>query len=173
MLKPANMTYINADEIQAALGCDNKTAAEIADKRRESALEARQDFCFETVMSTDRKIKFLRRAREAGYFIRCYYILTADPQINVLRVASRVASGGHDVPEDKIIARYDRALELVRDLVPICDVCYIYDNTNKPYRIFKKRKEQCWYCVLPSLWHKADIVALTGVPDPKRRALNQ
>ena len=47
------------------------------------------------------------RAKEKGYFVRCYYVLTADPAINVLRVKSRVAAGGHDVPEDKIISRYD------------------------------------------------------------------
>lgn len=45
--------------------------------------------------------------------------------INVLRVKLRVESGGHDVPEEKIISRYDRALVLVKDLVKICDVCHI------------------------------------------------
>lgn len=51
-------------------------------------------------MSTKRNLRLLERAREKGYFIRCYYILTADPIINVWRVKSRVASGGHDVPEE-------------------------------------------------------------------------
>ena len=50
-----------------------------------------------------------------GYFIRCYYILTADPMINVWRVKARVESGGHDVPEEKIVIRYDRALALVKN----------------------------------------------------------
>ena len=69
------------------------------------------------------------RAKERGYFIRCYYILTADPLINVYRVKSRVAAGGHDVPKDKIISRYDKALDLVKELLKICDICHIYYNT--------------------------------------------
>ena len=61
------------------------TAAQIAEKQREDHLKNREDFCFETVMSTPRNLNLLQRAKEAGYFIRCYYILTVDPFINVLR----------------------------------------------------------------------------------------
>ena len=35
--------------------------------------------------------------------------------INVWRVKARVESGGHDVPEEKIVIRYDRALALVKN----------------------------------------------------------
>lgn len=62
-------------------------------------LEKMEEFCFETVLSTDRNLKLLQQAKGKGCFIRCYYILTADPLINVYRVKSRVAAGGHDVPE--------------------------------------------------------------------------
>ena len=81
-----------------------------------------QEFCFETVLSTERNLKLLKRAKEKGYFIRCYYILTADSMINVWRVKARVESGGHDVPEEKVIARYDRALALVKDVIKACDI---------------------------------------------------
>ena len=87
-------------------------------------------------MSTERNLNLLKRAKEKGYFIRCYYILTADPAINIYRVKSRVAEGGHDVPEEKIIKRYDKALSLVKDVVNVSDVCHIYDNSEaKPFRI--------------------------------------
>ena len=114
--------YINADEIKKNLKCSDLEAAQLAEKQREEHVGQMREFCFETVLSTERNLRLLERAREKGYFIRCYYILTADPIINVWRVKSRVASGGHDVPEDKIIARYDRALNLIKDLVKICDV---------------------------------------------------
>ena len=173
LLRPVNMPYINADEIQQALGCDNMKAAKIAEERREACLKEHRDFCFETVLSTDRNLNLLKRASQDGFFIRCDYVLTADPQINVARGASRVSAGGHDVPIDKIISRYDRALDLVKELVPVCDVCHIYDNSmHTPYRIFKKRKDQCWYCSEPGLWLKDDIVALTGIKSVVRGALN-
>lgn len=88
ILRPVKMDYINVDDIQRILHCDNLSAAKLAEQQREEHLSRRQDFCFETVLSTDRNLKLLKRAREAGFFIRCYYVLTADPQINVARVAS-------------------------------------------------------------------------------------
>ena len=92
--------------------------------------------------------------------------------INVWRVRSRVESGGHDVPEEKIIVRYDRALALVKDLVEICDICHIYDNTgNKPFRIFKKRKEQFFYDECKE-WYYDDIQVLTAVYDMEKKNLN-
>jgi predicted ABC-type ATPase len=134
--------YINADEIKKNLKCSDIEAAKLAEKQREEHLEKMEDFCFETVMSTERNLNLLLRAKEKGYFIRCYYILTVDPVINVYRIKSRVASGGHDVPEDKILKRYERALALVGDVVAVSDICHIYDNSEeKPFRIFKKRKE--------------------------------
>ncbi len=171
LLKPP-IDYINADEIKKNLQCDDLEAAELAEKQREKHIEQMTEFCFETVLSTERNLRLLERAKDRGYFIRCYYILTADPVINIWRVRSRVASGGHDVPEEKIIARYDRALLLVKDLVKICDICHIYDNSgNKPFRIFKKRKEQIYYDECKD-WILADIQALTNIDKMKRKNLN-
>lgn len=171
LLKPP-MDYINADEIKKNIKCSDLEAAQLAEKQREKHIEQMNEFCFETVLSTERNLRLLKKAKEKGYFIRCYYVLTADPMINVWRVRSRVDSGGHDVPEDKIIKRYDRALELIKDLVEICDICHIYDNSgSKPFRIFKKRKEQVYFdeCVD---WYFEDIWVLTSVNHMKKKNLN-
>ena len=171
LLKPP-IDYINADEIKKNLKCSDLEAAQLAERQREEHIEQMSEFCFETVLSTERNIKLLEKARHKGYFIRCYYILTADPMINVLRVKSRVEAGGHDVPEEKIITRYDRALRLVKNLVQICDVCHIYDNSgSKPFRILKKRKEQIYFDECAD-WYLEDIQALTGVSDMIKRNLN-
>jgi len=172
LLKPPIMDYINADEIKKALKCSDKEAALEAEKQREMHLANGEEFCFETVMSTDRNLKLLQRAKEKGYFIRCYYILTADPEINVCRVESRVAEGGHDVPRDKIVERYERALKLVKDVVAVSDVCHIYDNSEEqPFRIFKKRKDLCFYQECED-WLREDIQLLTGISDMTFSQLN-
>lgn len=174
VLRPVKIPYVNADDIQRVLECDMLEAAQKAEKQREEYLEKGKSFCFETVLSTRRNLDLLKRAKDAGFFIRCYYVLTADPYINVARVESRVMGGGHGVPRDKIITRYERALGLVKELLPVCDVCHIYDNSGtEPYRIFKKRKELCWYCTEPHLWLKADIAALTGICNAEKAALNK
>lgn len=171
LLKPA-MDYINADEIKKNLKCNDLEAAQLAEKQREEHLAQMSEFCFESVLSTERNIKLLQRAKEKGYFIRCYYILTADPMINVLRVKARAAAGGHDVPEEKIITRYDKALNLVKELVALCDICHIYDNSgSRPFRIFKKRKEQMYFDE-SSEWYLEDIQALTGIYEMEGKKLN-
>lgn len=171
LLKPP-MDYINADEIKKNIKCSDLEAAQLAEKQREEHIERSSEFCFETVLSTQRNIKLLKKAKKKGYFIRCYYVLTADPMINVWRVKSRVESGGHDVPEEKIIQRYDKALELIKDLVKICDVCHIYDNSgSKPFRIFKKRKEEVYYDECED-WYLEDIQILTAINKMEKRNLN-
>ncbi len=166
------MDYINADDIQMAMKCSAIEAAQEAERQREEHLENNKDFCFETVMSTERNLNLLKRAKEKGYFIRCYYILTADPEINVHRVRSRVEEGGHDVPYDKIIQRYERALNLVKDVVEVSDICHIYDNSEKtPFRIFKKRKNICYFEECED-WLKEDIELLTAISQIEKIKLN-
>ena len=171
LLKPP-VDYINADEIKKNLKCDDLTAAKLAEKQREDHLQNKEDFCFETVLSTPRNLNLLRRAKKLGYFIRCYYVLTVDPYINVYRVKSRVAEGGHDVPVEKIIERYDKALAQVCDVVEIADICHIYDNsTEQPFRIFKKRKREEFYDACEE-WHIEDIALLTGSEQMVHKNLN-
>jgi len=171
VLRPL-MDYINADEIKKNLKSDDKEAAQIAETQREDHLARKEDFCFETVMSTDRNLKLLQRAKQAGYFIRCYYVLTADPIINIYRVRARVAAGGHSVPEEKISARFYRAMDLVNDVIEVSDIFHIYDNSEETaFRIFKKRKNLCYYdeCID---WQLADIQQLTEVYDVEHKDLN-
>jgi len=49
LLRPPHVTYINADEIKRVLDCEDLEAAQIAPERRKACIEAKRDFCFETV----------------------------------------------------------------------------------------------------------------------------
>jgi len=138
--------YINADEIRAYLQCTDLEAAQNAEQAREYLLEQRTDFTIETVLSTPRNLSLLRRAREAGYEIHCMYVLTADPEINVRRVRARVERGGHDVPENKVRARYARALGQLPSLFDLCGEVYVFDNSpergeGEPSLIVRWRQE--------------------------------
>ena len=154
--------YINADDIKRVSYCTDMEAAQRATAMREKLVAERTGFSFETVMSTERNLQLLQKAKKLGFFIRCIYVLTADVNINVVRVRSRQAAGGHGVPVDKIRNRYGKALKLVPDLVQICDVMHIYDNTLEPFRIFKRRKDEIFYWE-NEFWNKHDIEILTGI----------
>lgn len=135
--------YINADEIQARTHCEVIEAAIEANRLREEAISNGQSFTFETVMSKERNLLLLEKAKRAGYFIKGYYILTQSPAINIARVQVRVHSGGHDVPTDKIVSRYYESLALLPRLYDVCDILHVYDNSeyNAPYRLIRKHKQ--------------------------------
>ena len=154
--------YINADDIKKATLCSDLEAAIKAEELREQMIREKREFTFETVLSTDRNLNLLQHAKEEGYFIRGIYVLTADPSINVARVKAREALGGHGVPEEKIRKRYERALKLIPSLVGICDILHIYDNTQEPFRIFKKRKD-VYYCWPNQYWTTEKIAVLSGI----------
>lgn len=153
--------YVNADEIKRISFCSDLEAAQKADKIRNDLVNKNISFTFETVLSTRRNLDLLKRAKAKGYFIRCIYVLTSDYNINIMRVKSRAAMGGHNVPCEKIISRYEKALHLLPELLEVCDICHIYDNSDKPARIFKKRKNLYFYWE-NSFWNKDKIEALVG-----------
>ena len=101
----------------------------IADLVRRKLVANQKSFTFETVMSSPDKIEFLRFAKQHGFRIYLYFVATDDADINVSRVANRVILGGHDVPLDKIIARYTRSLDLLADAIRIADRAYVFDNS--------------------------------------------
>lgn len=154
--------YINADDIKRTTLCTDIEAAQKAEELREKMILEKKDFTFETVLSTDRNILLLKKAKEQGYFVRCIYVLTANADINVARVSARLAIGGHGVPEDKIRSRYSKALALIPQLVEVCDILHVYDNTKEPFRIFKKRKDVYFHWE-NKYWDFEKISDLTGI----------
>lgn len=127
--------YLNPDDIaRDRFGDWNSpeavmAAAKWTAQRREQLLEARSGIAFETVLSAPDKIDFILRARNAGYFVRVFFIGTADPRINAARVAGRVMQGGHTVPIEKIVSRYARSLANFSAVVQLADRAYLYDNS--------------------------------------------
>ena len=127
--------YINPDEIaQSKFGDWNdvnalRQAVEYCEEWREQLLREYKDFIFETVLSSDAKVNFLKRAKEEGYFIRMFFICTESPAINAARIANRVMEGGHDVPILKIISRYEKAIINAIKVAGFADRAYFYDNS--------------------------------------------
>ena len=54
---------------------------------------------------------------------------TENPSVNVKRIQQRVKDGGHNVPEDKTIARYYRCLKQIRYALPHLNRAYFFDNS--------------------------------------------
>ncbi len=104
-------------------------AANYCSDLREKCLRERKSFVFETVFSAQDKIDFILRAKEAGFFIRLFFISTSTPTINASRIAKRVLEGGHDVPISKIISRYQKSIQNCKSISGIIDRLYAFDNS--------------------------------------------
>lgn len=127
--------YINPDNVARDVFGDWNNqdsvlkAANYCNEWRERCLAERKSHIFETVMSAADKVDYILRAKQAGFFIRLFFVSTESPTINAKRVAQRVLNGGHDVPIPKIISRYDRSIANCKILSAIVDRLYVYDNS--------------------------------------------
>ena len=139
-------------------------AAQAAKIRRERALADRRSLAFETVFSADDKVDFLRAARQAGFFVRLFFVGTVDPTINAGRVARRVMEGGHDVPIGKIVSRYFTSIANCATVAREVDRLYLYDNSvenREPTLILRASEGQAIKRYAPPLpWMDSIVAAL-------------
>lgn len=113
-----------------------KLAQSIAVGLREEWVEASLSLTYESVMSHESHLGFVDKANEAGFDSYLYYICTSDPVINQERVERRVLAGGHDVPEDKIVSRYEKSLSLLHEMTKKCKRVYFFDNSGSEHTHF-------------------------------------
>jgi predicted ABC-type ATPase len=135
------LEYVNADAIAAGLSPLNPEsmaiqAGRLMVERLQTLAEAGVDFAFETTLAARSFAPFLRDCRNRNYTINLIYLWLPSPDLAVARVARRVASGGHSIPEDVIRRRYERGRRnFVTLYVPLCDAWIVYDNSKERYEI--------------------------------------
>ena len=142
LLADSPLPFINADEIAKERGIDAYAAAAIAKDERERLFHDRKSFSFETVLSdpVGDKVAFLTKARASGYFVNVHFIALPSPDFSRARVMQRVEEGGHDVPDEKIAARFPRILANLERLRGQVDELVIYDNSSAedPFRLIAR-----------------------------------
>jgi predicted ABC-type ATPase len=115
----------------ANVGFSSYLSAILTDFFRHKLIKAGRSFTFETVMSSADKVQTLQKARDASFRNYLYYVATEDPLINISRIKHRVRMGGHNVPDQKVIERYYRSLDLLLDAVRLTNRAYIFDNSGE------------------------------------------
>ncbi|MCX7419767.1 MAG: hypothetical protein NT013_09555 [Planctomycetia bacterium] len=86
--------------------------------------------CVETVLSTEKYKSIVTEVRQAGGFVGLIYVGLKSPDLSSRRIETRVALGGHDVPKDRLTARWHRSIQLLPWFVANAHRCWILDNTN-------------------------------------------
>lgn len=137
-----SLPFLNADILAAQSGIDSFEAARILDAKRARLIESKQGFVTETVFSDPHgaKLDMLRAAVEAGFDVKLIYIGIESSELSALRVAQRVAHGGHDVPLDKIAARFQRTLDNLKAALAVLPDITIMDNSSpeEPFRLLAR-----------------------------------
>jgi predicted ABC-type ATPase len=93
------------------------------------AVAERLSFAFETTLGGETITTILEAALNGKLEVRIWYVGLLDANLHIQRVHSRVARGGHDIPESRIRSRYDSSrLNLIR-LLPRVTELRLYDNS--------------------------------------------
>ena len=135
-LLPAHAVFVNAD-LHEASALQHITDPEVrsaqarawADERRLACLAQGESFVSETVFSHSSKLALMQDARAEGFTVVLLVVCVNDPRQLLGRVAQRVAEGGHDVPTERILARYPRTLRHLQDAIPMADLALLYDTS--------------------------------------------
>ena len=118
-------------------------ASIISDFIRNKIIINGKNLCFETVLSAKEKINFFKESKKLQYRNTLIYIATDNPKINIERVENRYLNGGHNVPKDKIISRYYKSLDNVKEILKYIDCAFFLDNSgNESIVIAKYEKQQ-------------------------------
>ena len=137
-LRSAALPFINADVLARNIEMEPYSAARAADALRRGFVSRRESFLFETVFSdpVGDKMAFLTEAAKAGYTVVLCYIGIAGPDVSEDRVAMRVSQGGHDVPSEKLEARFPRTIANLKAAIRELPHVLVYDNNDltAPFR---------------------------------------
>lgn len=101
----------------------------MVDFLRQRLLDLQVSFTFETVMSHNSKVHFMKDAQARGYQVYLYFVSTENPEIDTDRVAIRVREGSHPVLTAKVHERYYKSLKLLPEAIAISHRAYIFDNS--------------------------------------------
>ncbi|MBZ5761946.1 zeta toxin family protein [Rhizobium sp. VS19-DR104.2] len=129
--------FVNTDEIQKSLpqglaeSANRVKAGRIAITRINQLIAAKADFVFETTLGSEHSIKVIERAKEAGFLVNMIFVCLDTATRNVERVRFRVADGGHDIPEEAIIRRYEAAFENLPRALHVVDEAVLIDNSRR------------------------------------------
>lgn len=168
-LLPSDAEFVNADLYESSAlqhiadsQIRSAQARAWADARRAACLKQGLSFVSETVFSHPSKLAFMREARAAGFTVVLLVVCVNDPQQLLGRVAQRVTEGGHDVPADRILARYPRTLQHLQNAIPLADLAFLYDTSgvgrhgvSGPKLVARWRDGQWhWLVQRPPVWAK-------------------
>lgn len=131
--------FVNADEIAKGLSPFNPDnvgikAGRIMLQRIRELLDKEESFAFETTLSTKSYIGLIKKAQNKNYEVILLFLALDSQELAIKRVKTRVQEGGHNIPKEVIVRRYEKGLQnLFRLYIPIVDKWLLVDNSGENF----------------------------------------
>jgi predicted ABC-type ATPase len=144
----AGSAFVNADLIAAGLSPLSPERQQVAASRLfvreiQRCIRVKQDFAFETTLAGRTHLQLIKRLRADGWRVELLYLALPSAEIAQLRVAERVAHGGHSIPPADIIRRFPRSLRNLFELYAgaVDYTCCFLNGGETPELVFMQNGE--------------------------------
>lgn len=136
-LAECGLRFVNTDDLAANLVLGAYEAADLAAAIRTELIAQRESFVFETVLSDPHgaKVAELEEAARQGIHVVLVFIRIDSADTSKQRVSMRVMQGGHDVPDHKLEARFERTLANLERAARALPAVIVFNNSDlsRPY----------------------------------------
>ena len=139
------LVIIDPDEITKENGGNNTLGGRKVIELFRECINSKKSFVMETTLSGKSVLNRLKEAKNAGFKIKMIYVGLDSVDLNIQRVANRVAKGGHNIPTEAIIKRYNSSRENLIKSINLLDKLEIYDNTNNVELNFAVKNNEIIY----------------------------
>ncbi len=149
--------FVNADEIAKGLSPFAPEtvafkAGKLMLKRLQELIAEKEDFGFETTLTTLSYKRLLNQARQKGYFL--LFLWLSSPAIAKQRVKKRVSEGGHNIPDEIIVRRFHRGIKNISSFLNIAHEWLIIDNSAGDYQWVAKKEKGKTEILNFEVWEK-------------------
>ncbi|CAN7664463.1 hypothetical protein LJR231_005242 [Phyllobacterium sp. LjRoot231] len=109
------------------------------------AMQAKVPFAMETVFSyweeqpdgsVLSKLDLIRDMQTAGYFVLLFFVGLTTVELSILRVQTRVADNGHDLPMERLLRRFPKTQRAIAAAANVADASIFTDNSRGPKEAF-------------------------------------
>ena len=121
---------VDTDKITADSAGDKIKGGKAAIERINKSLKMGVNFTQETTLSGVRTLKTIKKAIANDYYIKLYYIGIDTAEESIRRIKNRVEKGGHNIPQEDVIRRYNKRFDDLLAVLPYCNEVHFFDNGN-------------------------------------------
>lgn len=141
IINPDLLTVRIRDQEKLQLAEANLASVQRIERWLDASIEAHQTIGVETVLSTDKYRRLVRKAKGLGFEFRLIYVFVDSAERQLERIAIRVAKGGHAVPAEKVRERRERSFDQLPWFYHHADAAWLFDNSRAEPQLVADRKD--------------------------------